>query len=293
MFGLLNLNKPQGATSRDVVNCVQRIAGRAKVGHAGTLDPLATGVLIVGVGAATRLVEYVQRMPKRYRGTFLLGCCSDTEDIEGEVRALPQQPRPAQQQLQEALPRFVGKIEQMPPAFSALKVRGRRAYKLARAGQQVELQPRKVVVHQLRLLDYTYPEFTLEIACGSGTYVRSLGRDIARALGTEAVMSALVRTAIGSFRLEDAVEVQSLSSDNLAANLLSPLLGLTDLPQITINDLERQRLTQGQAIDNRWKLRDKEIVAIDPSGWLCSIVQPSEKEQLRPIRNFPLSSTAE
>lgn len=288
MFGLLNLDKPRGATSRDVVNRIQRLAGRAKVGHAGTLDPLATGVLVVCVGPATRLIEYIQRMPKRYHGTFLLGRKSDTEDIEGEVQQLPDAPQPTEEQLRVALPRFVGEIEQVPPAYSALKVQGRRAYKLARAGKSVDLKPRTIIVHELLLLRYVYPEFELAIACGSGTYVRSLGRDIAKALGTEAVMSALIRTAIGDFRVEDALDVESLTSDNLASKLLSPLKGLTNLPHITLDENERRRLSQGLAIEDRWTVGAEELAAIDSAGRLCSILSAAAGRQLRPNRNFPI-----
>ncbi len=290
MFGLLNLIKPPRLTSRDVVNRVQRIAGGAKVGHAGTLDPLATGVLIVCVGPATRLIEYIQRMPKRYRGTFLLGRTSDTEDTEGQVIAIESASQPTEDQLRAILPRFVGEIDQMPPAFSALKVQGRRAYALARSGQRVDLAARRIVIHELRLLHYDYPEFLIDIACGSGTYVRSLGRDIAQALGTGAVMSALVRTAIGGFRLDDAVDLESLTAENLASKLLSPRLAVTDLPQIPVSEDQRRRLSQGLTIDDCWTAGGAELAAIDATGRLCSIVAPRENGQLGPIRNFPVDS---
>ncbi|MCL4204990.1 MAG: tRNA pseudouridine(55) synthase TruB [Pirellulaceae bacterium] len=290
MFGLLNLIKPPRLTSRDVVNRVQRIAGGAKVGHAGTLDPLATGVLIVCVGPATRLIEYVQRMTKRYRGTFLLGRTSDTEDTEGQVIAIESASQPTEDQLRAVLPRFVGEIDQIPPAFSALKVQGRRAYALARSGQRVDLAVRRIVIHELRLLHYDYPEFLIEIACGSGTYVRSLGRDIARALGTGAVMSALVRTAIGGFRLDDAMDLDSLTAENLASKLLSPLLAVADLPQITVSDDQRRRLSQGLTIDDCGTAARSELAMIDAAGRLCSIVAPRENGQLGPIRNFPVDS---
>src|SRR5437868_5550844 len=139
MFALLNVNKPAGITSRDVVNRLQRLVRPAKVGHAGTLDPLATGVLVVCLGQATRLIEYVQQMPKTYHGTFLLGRESDTEDIEGDVKELPNAPRPSRAEIDAALPQFVGRIEQRPPAYSALKVGGERAYDKARRGEAVVL----------------------------------------------------------------------------------------------------------------------------------------------------------
>ena len=211
-LGFFNVNKPTGQTSRWVVDQIQRIVRPAKVGHAGTLDPLATGVLVVAVGSATRLIDYVQQMPKRYRANFLLGCTSPTEDVDGEVVPLENPMVPTRVEIEAAIPAFLGEILQSPPAFSALKVGGRRAYSLARAGQAVELKPRSVSIHRLNVLGYEYPRLQLEIECSSGTYVRSLGRDLAEQLGTGAVMSALVRTAIGSFRVEDSIDVSEVES---------------------------------------------------------------------------------
>ena len=209
MFGLLNLNKPKGLTSRDAVNRAQRITGkRVKVGHAGTLDPIATGVLVVCLGPATRLIEHVQRMPKRYRGTFLLGCRSPSDDVELEPKLLTDPPIPTREQVEAALPAFVGDIQQVPPAYSAIKLGGQKAYDLARRGDAPDLPPRPVTIHAIGVARYEYPELVLDIHCGSGTYIRSLGRDLAAALGTAAVMSELERTAIGEFRVEDAVDEQ-------------------------------------------------------------------------------------
>ena len=287
LFGLLNLDKPAAITSRDVVNRLQRLTGRLKIGHAGTLDPLARGVLVVCVGPATRLVEYVQRMPKRYRGTFLLGKTSDTEDVDGLVREVPDAPQPSRQQVEAALPSFVGRIEQVPPAFSAVKLQGRRAYQLARAGHTLVLAPRQVEVYALTLLDYSYPELTLEIACGSGTYVRALGRDLAAALGTGAVMAALTRTAIGHFRLEDAVDVGSLSRETLGRHLLPAAVAVAGLPQVHVTAEQCARLAHGLPVDNQWNVRGPEIAALDSTGRLCALLVPGRKDQLRPARNFP------
>ena len=146
--GLLNVDKPAGITSRDAVDLVQRLARPAKVGHAGTLDPLATGVLVICVGSATRLIEYVQRMPKRYVGTFLLGRSSATEDVDGPITLLADPPIPATDQVEAAAEKFVGSLLQRPPVFSALKLAGRRAYDLARRGEAVELKPRPIEVYR-------------------------------------------------------------------------------------------------------------------------------------------------
>ncbi len=287
MFGLLNIHKPSGSTSRDVVNRVQRLVRGVKVGHAGTLDPLATGVLVVALGPATRLVEYVQRMPKTYVGTFLLGRSSDTEDIEGNVVELPDPPQPTRLEIEAALPAFVGTIQQLPPAFSALKVHGQRAYALARRGEQVELQARPIAIHRLSVVRYEYPELELDVCCGSGTYIRSLGRDLARSLGTAAVMSALVRTAIGEFRLADALELDSLTPAACESNLLPPRLAVAQLPAARLSDDEVRRLANGLAISNRWGMEDAEIAALDGQGRLVAILVPRTHGELGPVRNFP------
>lgn len=250
MFGLLNINKPVGVTSRDVVNRIARIAGPAKVGHAGTLDPLASGVLVVCVGPATRLIQYVQRMSKRYRATFLLGRSSETEDLEGEVFAMDDPPIPNRSQLAEAIPRFVGHIEQRPPAFSAIKVQGRRAYDMARAGQAVELEARRVLVDSIELIEYDYPRITLDIACGGGTYIRSLGRDLAESLGTRAVMSELVRTAVGSFHLEDASALDDMAPRTVQDRLLEPVRAVVQLPTVVLNSEQIEHVGHGRMIED-------------------------------------------
>jgi len=287
--GLLNLNKPAGMTSRQAVNHVERLVRPAKVGHAGTLDPLATGVLVVCVGAATRLIDYVQRMPKSYTGTFLLGRHSPTEDLEGQVTELEGPPVPTQDQIAVAARAFVGQIEQRPPAYSALKIAGRRAYKLARKGQQVELKPRTVTIHRIEVTAYEYPELTLEVECGSGTYIRSLGRDLAESLRTAAVMSALVRRSVGIFHIEDAIEPGRLTKQNLPDHLQPPLRAVESLPCIELSAEEIAQVSRGGAIRKKPRTPDaKESTALDAAGRLVAILAPRGKGQLGPLRNFPL-----
>ncbi len=284
MHGILNINKPAGVTSRDIVNRVQRRVRPHKVGHAGTLDPLATGVLVVCVGAATRLVEYVQRMPKRYTATFVLGCQSDTEDTEGEVRTLAAARTLSREDILKALPNFIGTISQRPPAYSAIKVGGQRAYKLARAGKEVDVAPRDIKIYALELREFDYPQMVLEIACGSGTYVRSLGRDIAQSLGSGAVMQQLVRTAIGDFRVEQSLSANAL--DDIASQLLPIERAVAALPQITVDAEEAQHLANGRFI-TRTNLSDvNELAAIDADGRLIAIVAPRGEGQLRPVKGF-------
>ena len=183
---LARRRRPGGATLRKV-----------KVGHAGTLDPLASGVLVVCVGAATRLIEYVQRMPKTYRARVRLGATSDTDDADGTIAEAIDPPIPGEADLRAVLASQVGVIEQVPPEFSAIKVAGERAYDLARAGREVVLKARPVTVHRVELLDYDWPRLELEVDCGAGTYIRSIARDVGQALGCGGLIEVLTRTKIG------------------------------------------------------------------------------------------------
>ncbi len=286
--GLLNLNKPRGITSRQVVNMVQRLTRPAKAGHAGTLDPLASGVLVVCVGGATHLIEYVQRMRKRYVGTFLLGRQSPTEDIESEAVVLTDAKRPTLEEIQTAACGFVGRIEQRPPVFSALKIHGRPAYKLARQGKPVDLKPRPVEIFEIQVRSYQYPELVLEIECGSGTYIRSLGRDLAASLGTGAVMSALVRTAIGVFSIEDAYDPRDLTSDNWTTHLQPPLRAVGYLPTVQLSADEAMRIRNGQSVEcgSECAVSD-EFAALDPDGGLVGVLYPSEAGRWLVRRNMP------
>ncbi len=286
MFGLLNIDKPFDVTSRDVVNQLQRLVRPHKVGHAGTLDPLATGVLVICVGKATRLNEYMQRFPKTYRGTFLLGRQSDTEDTEGEVVELERAPRPDRAAVEQALGQFRGHIMQRPPAFSALKVKGQRAYALARRGRDVQLEPRPVTIHQLTLLRYDYPELELEVSCSSGTYIRSLGRDIGESLGSAAVMSALRRTAIGPFRIEQSCSLDELTAANVADNLLPPLLAVVDLPRRTLSDAEQNEMQFGRTIDGQLPSGATQLAALDARGALVAVLVAAPQGGLKPHRYF-------
>lgn len=276
MIGLLNINKPTGWTSRDVVNRVQKLVRPAKAGHAGTLDPLATGVLVVAVGSATRLIEYVQAGRKKYRGTFLLGRVSDTEDVEGQVTLLDNPPIPTRAAIEHVLPQFIGELLQLPPQYSALKVQGQRAYDLARQGKVVELAPRPVTVYALSLVGYAYPEVVLGIECSSGTYVRSLGRDIAAALGTGAVMSGLVRTAIGPFPLSAACELDQLSPETIASQLLPVSLAVAHLPRVMLTSDDVVRAVQGKRLMLPPEVVGEEIAAFDTSGHLIALLRRKE-----------------
>jgi len=284
--GLLNVDKPAGITSRDAVNLVERLARPAKVGHAGTLDPLATGVLVICVGSATRLIEYVQRMPKTYVGTFLLGRSSATEDTDGPVTLLPDPPIPEVAQIEAAAEKFVGSLLQRPPIFSALKVAGQRAYDLARRGEVVELKPRPIEVYSMKVRHYEYPKLVLEIECSSGTYIRSLGRDLAESLGTAAVMSALVRTAIGPWTLDTAVDPGTLTALDWRARLDPPRKALSALPVRELTPAEVSRVRQGLFISVTASAADQEIAAIDTCGQLVAILVARSSGQWGAAKNF-------
>lgn len=248
LSGLLNLFKPAGWTSRDVVNRIERLVKPAKAGHAGTLDPLAEGVLVVCVGASTRLITGVQEREKEYQAVFQLGCRSDTDDNTGEVIAVEVAAPPVRDELEALLPQFRGSIQQTPPQFSAVHVDGQRAYALARQGQTVEIAPREVRVDRLEILAYEWPRLELLIECGSGTYVRSIGRDLGELLGCGAVMTALVRTRIGPFRVEDAIRLDDLQRDNVAARLLPPAQAVSHWPQHVCTDSELWEIAHGRQI---------------------------------------------
>lgn len=272
LFGFLNLDKRPGMTSRGAVNLVQRLVRPAKVGHAGTLDPLASGVLLVCVGPATRLTEYAHRLPKRYRAEFLLGRRSPTDDVEVDADLLPDAPVPSREQIESALPNFVGQIEQRPPAFSAVKIKGRRAYELARRGKEVEPPPRTVTIHALNLVEFDYPKLVLDVECGSGTYIRALGRDLADSLGTAAVMSGLERTAIGPFKVDAALDVDWLTAGTLESHLQPPQSVLIDLPQLQLTIAEFEEIKNGRPIERQVAGQGEEFAALDEAGRLVSIL---------------------
>ena len=289
--GLLVLHKPPGVTSRDAVNAVQRAARaagwgrRVKVGHAGTLDPLATGVLVVCVGKATKLISRVQALPKTYEAGFRLHAESPSLDTESVVRLLPDPPAVTAADIEAVLPRFVGAHDQTPPAFSAIKVDGRRAYDLARRGEATDLKPRPVVVHRLGLTAFDGDRMELQIECGSGFYVRSLGRDVAAALNTAAAMDALVRTRIGGFRVEGAVDPGGVTADTLPG-LLSLSFERFGLPVVSVTAEQADDLRGGRfaAVPGE----PGECGAVDPDGLSACVGRIDAEGTLRPSITFPV-----
>ncbi len=271
--GLLNLNKPVGLTSRDVVDRVARPLRKIKVGHAGTLDPLASGVLVVCVGAATRLIEYVQRMPKTYRARVRLGATSDTDDADGTVVEAVDPPVPTEAELRAALASQIGTIDQVPPEFSAIKVAGERAYDLARAGREVTLKARPVSVHKVELLRYEWPQVELEIDCGSGTYIRSIARDIGQAIGCGGLIEVLTRTRIGPFAVEDAIDPGSLDRAAILGHLRPATEAVAGMPQVVLGEGQIRSMGQGQAVEVEPAAPSGEVAVLDESGELVAIAE--------------------
>ncbi|MGE5754220.1 MAG: tRNA pseudouridine(55) synthase TruB [Planctomycetaceae bacterium] len=275
--GLLNLDKPTGVTSRAVVDRVARPLRGVKVGHAGTLDPLASGVLVVCVGAATRLIEYVQRMPKTYRTVVRLGARSDTLDADGRVTVAECPQVPTEGEVRAALAGQVGTVAQRPPAFSARKVQGRRAYDLARAGQAVDLAPRPVTVDRIDLLGYAWPRLELEIACGGGTYIRSIARDVGEALGCGGLVEVLARTRIGPFARAEALDPRVLSAETIPGLLRPAVEAVADLPRLGLSAEQVEAVARGQALD--WRrpgagaIPEGEVALLGPDGALVAVAE--------------------
>ena len=252
LSGIIDVDKPAGMTSHDVVDAVRRMAGQRKVGHAGTLDPLASGVLLLCLGQATRVVEYLMAGQKSYRATILLGQTTTTYDVEGEVITSGGRTDLSLAEIEAALAGFVGSIEQVPPIYSALKQQGQPLYKLARQGRDVERLPRAVEIHGLELLGWTPPFLTVEVTCSPGTYVRSLAHDLGQRLGTGACLAGLVRLRSGHFSLEEAVSLERLEEafkHSQEGDYLLPVdEALLALPALILTQADTQRITQGQFI---------------------------------------------
>ncbi len=250
--GILNVDKPQGWTSHDVVAKVRRLSGQKRVGHAGTLDPLARGVLLVCLGQATRVSEYLMRGRKVYRAAVHLGLSTDTYDAEGQVTARAPEVNVTLPQLEEALSAFVGRIEQTPPMYSALKHQGTPLYKLARQGKTVRRKPRPVEIYDIKLLDWSSPVLTIEVACSPGTYIRSLAHDLGQRLGCGGHLASLTRLASGHFTLDEAVSLDTLSEAFAAgrwAGLIHPLdEALLDFEAITFDRQAERRIRLGQQV---------------------------------------------
>lgn len=290
MRGLLNLNKPAGMTSHDVVNAVRRLTGMRQVGHAGTLDPLATGVLIVLLGPATRLARYLIGADKTYTAVIRLGESTSTYDAAGAV--LERRPVQVKElEIVAALEALRGPQLQTPPMVSALKVSGQPLYKLARRGQEIERTPRPIVIHELTLQAWVPPELTITVTCSSGTYIRSLAHDLGTQLGCGGHVVALNRTAVGNFRLEASCSLEQLhtlaAAQQLERVLLPPETAVMHLPAVSLSPEAETAVRYGQALELPEAPSAPEVRAHNAQGQLVAILIPTTTAHWRPVLVLP------
>lgn len=256
MFGFLNVNKPKGMTSHDVIGILRKVTKIKQIGHAGTLDPFAVGVLPVSIGKATRLIEYLDD-DKEYLAQISFGKSTDTYDIDGKV-TFTCNTKVTLQDIALSLKAFEGEISQMPPIYSAIKVDGKKLYEYARKGQEVNIEPRKVFIEKIKLQDFDEENQTAQvlIKCSKGTYIRSIAHDLGQNLKVGAYLSNLTRTQAGSFLLKNSVNLEDLKNiQDVEKNLLNPLDVLT-LPKFEINPEEYKKVLQGQVINADGKISD-------------------------------------
>lgn len=250
--GVLVVDKPIGLTSHDVVQVIRRGTGIRRAGHTGTLDPRASGVLVILIGPAVRLSEYVSASDKRYQATIRLGSSTDTYDSEGTITSSASVDDITEDYFNEVLQRFVGEIEQVPPPYSAVKVQGRKAYDMAREGEEFELIPRIINVYSLEILEWALPEVVIDVYCSSGTYVRSLANDLGKQLGTGAHLVGLRRTKSGRFTLRDAVPLRRLQEAFDAGNwyrfLIPAAEAMADWPMVELDADQVELVRHGHRV---------------------------------------------
>jgi tRNA pseudouridine55 synthase len=288
--GIILLSKPRGWTSREAVDFVAKIFKMRRVGHAGTLDPLATGLLVICLGKATRLVRFLQELWKEYLAVFRLGCTSPTDDIEGELTEISGVTPPAEEDLRNCLASFQGRILQRPPVYSAVKIRGERAYSLARRGEPPELRPREVEIRRIELCCYDYPRLELIVECSGGTYIRSLARDIGQRLGCGAVLEALTRLKVGSLTLSEAVTPEALTCENPWIHLRPPSDALRHLPQVFLEAPQVAALLRGQPITCAESVGEiplgSHVAVLDHNNKLYGVATVIGRGRLKPTVNL-------
>lgn len=275
--GALVVDKPVGMTSHDVVQAIRNGTNLRRAGHTGTLDPRASGVLVILVGPAVRLSEYVSASDKRYQAIIRLGGSTDTFDAEGLVTPTKDPVSVTEAQFEEALKTFVGEIEQTPPPYSAVKVQGRKAYEMAREGEEVELAPRKITVHHLEVLEWTPPEVVIDVHCSSGTYVRSLANDLGVMLGCGAYLVGLRRTKSGRFSLRDAVPLRKLQEAFTAGNWYQYLIpaaeALGDWTAVELSPDEVEGVRHGHRVKVAGEATETKVRGVSTQGELVALME--------------------
>lgn len=279
--GVVVIDKPVGPTSHDVVERVKRALHAKKAGHTGTLDPLATGVLPICLGEAVKLQQFLAEGDKAYEARVAFGSATTTEDAAGEVTVRADASALTREAILAALPRFVGEIEQVPPMFSAVRVAGRRLHQSARAGEEVEREARKVVVHELALSSFEGGEAVLTVRCGKGTYVRTLAKDLGAALGLPAHLAGLRRTAAGPFTLADAVPLDA-PAELMAAGVLPLPKAFRHLPAAQLTSDQVRALRTGKALPG-FAGETSLAAALDPAGNLVAVCR-RQSGRLQPVR---------
>ena len=285
--GVLVVDKPVGMTSHDVVEAIRRGTNIRRAGHTGTLDPRASGVLVILIGPAVRLSEYVSASDKRYQAIIRLGASTDTFDSEGKFVRSDQPINVTEEQFEAILKQYEGEIEQTPPPYSAVKVNGRPAYDMARKGEEVELAPRKITVHHLEVLEWAPPEIVVDVHCSSGTYVRSLANDIGNALGTGAYLVGLRRTKSGRFSLRDATPLRKLQEAFQAGNWYQYLIpaaeALGEWPAIELAPDDVEEVRHGHRVKAAADAERPQLVrGVSMAGELIALMVPAVGEDGSP-----------
>lgn len=278
MFGFLNIDKPKGMTSHDVVSRLRKITKIKQIGHTGTLDPFATGVLPVCIGKATRLIEYLQD-DKEYIAEVQFGKNTDTYDLDGQVTDVFDV-KISEEDLVNVLPKFRGEISQLPPIYSAIKVNGKKLYDYARKGEEVEIQPRKVTITKLELLSFDKENQLAQIVvgCSKGTYIRSLAYDIGKELNCGAYLSALKRTKAGKFVIENSISLENLKEQSdVLKNLINPI-DVLDLPTRELTKEEYERVSHGMSISNNSSDKNLHVVILIYSGKIYAVGEVEENK---------------
>ena len=280
LFGFLNIYKPVGMTSHDVVAVLRRVTKIKQIGHTGTLDPFAEGVLPVCIGKATRLIEYLQD-DKEYLATVQFGASTNTFDLDGE-KTFTSDKKVKKEEIIETLKSFEGEISQLPPIFSAIKVKGKKLYEYARKGEEVEIQPRKVFIENIELnsFDEESQQAQVLIKCSKGTYIRSIANDLGEKLGCGGYLVKLIRTQAGNFRVENSIQLDGIDVEN---NLLNPL-DVMDLPKITVNDEDLARIKNGMPILKKCDKIGNFVILVYNDVEICAVgIADGDKIKLKKV----------
>ena len=278
MFGFLNVYKPAGITSHDVVSCLRRVTKIKQIGHTGTLDPFAEGLLLVCIGKATRLIEYLDD-DKAYTGVIQLGSATDTYDKEGKIIKTSDK-MVTKTDIESALIHFTGEIEQLPPIYSAIKVNGKKLYQYAREGKEVKIEPRRVNISSLEILDFDEAnrQVTLHIECSKGTYIRSIANDLGEKLGTYGHLIKLIRTKVGDFKVNDSIKLDELDTyEKVQSNLINPVQKIK-FPEYKLTPDEKDKVSRGMPINYIGDFPESSLVKLTFQNELAAIARTRQQQ---------------